>query len=677
MSVFGCNEDTAESQFIVLTEPGAPQGSIFRILKKICVTFLTVQESQLISIMTNAAAVHTWHNYINIHEQKHNPQSHTVSACVSLPLSPSTPELFRLLCACTSGQTEHCIDSKMAKTRLACLLTLLTTHWLQERFPVWRSLSAVTWSPGKKQGPWPLLLAYSLDTDEYINRSKESSIDQTSGRCQLSEIIRFYLRSSTLEMISTHICAPAIVSVATFAQQMFRDGYDMLVSSPKVPFLLSLSVGMDAVKQIEAGVLPVSGSYVLSGLGLQNTHQDSMQSGYSFLGGIRQTKTYFTDRSKHVAKYQVVSLFCGVNTPSFTELTCQPKMSLSEAIGTRHQTCINLTTRFFFVPVFRLLHKMPFVPEWKQRPVNRLSCGKRLFCICLSAFMLSRLVSFSYDMPQMREQCSAEAVKSAPSSCPRCGRVQVREAQNCSHNRDSAPGEACTPSWPYASICFDKALSSSSSRGLTRASRMSIQLFDRDVTVAVVEVGESYTTAHTSYLGGIPISRLEGFSLVLTVTINSVWASECKPVLTLRRLFSWKKTCEVCSATFSHKLPRQVGSCRVLVTGGRQEKRRLRQKKKQLLWKYHQYRYGNQSAGACFVQNLAVIVSQKEAYARGYSRRQEHRQDEYDMIGEGCVRQTGLITRRQHILQLHRAQTLDRTVQLFLAVVVKERCKLC
>lgn len=26
MSVFGCNEDTAESQFIVLTEPGAPQG---------------------------------------------------------------------------------------------------------------------------------------------------------------------------------------------------------------------------------------------------------------------------------------------------------------------------------------------------------------------------------------------------------------------------------------------------------------------------------------------------------------------------------------------------------------------------------------------------------------------------------------------------------------------------
>lgn len=49
------------------------------------------------------------------------------------------------------------------------------------------------------------------------------------------------------------------------------------------------------------------------------------------------------------------------------------------------------------------------------------------------------------------------------------------------------------------------------------------------------------------------------------------------------------------------------------------------------------------------------------------------------MIGEGCVRQTGgementaLITRRQHILQLHRAQTLNRTVQLFLAVVAPQ-----
>lgn len=59
-------------------------GSIFRI-KKICVTFLTVQESQLISIMTNTAAVHTWHNYINIHEQKHNSKSHTgkCQLCIS------------------------------------------------------------------------------------------------------------------------------------------------------------------------------------------------------------------------------------------------------------------------------------------------------------------------------------------------------------------------------------------------------------------------------------------------------------------------------------------------------------------------------------------------------------------------------------------------------------------
>ncbi|XP_056253956.1 junctional adhesion molecule 3B [Seriola aureovittata] len=46
----------------------------------------------------------------------------------SLSLSPSTPKLFRLLCACTASQTEHCIDSKMAKARLACLLTLLSTH---------------------------------------------------------------------------------------------------------------------------------------------------------------------------------------------------------------------------------------------------------------------------------------------------------------------------------------------------------------------------------------------------------------------------------------------------------------------------------------------------------------------------------------------------------------------
>ncbi|XP_037125281.1 junctional adhesion molecule 3B isoform X1 [Syngnathus acus] len=38
------------------------------------------------------------------------------------------PNLFRLLCACTAGQSEHSVDSKMAKARLACLLTLLSTH---------------------------------------------------------------------------------------------------------------------------------------------------------------------------------------------------------------------------------------------------------------------------------------------------------------------------------------------------------------------------------------------------------------------------------------------------------------------------------------------------------------------------------------------------------------------
>ncbi|XP_029030334.3 junctional adhesion molecule 3B, partial [Betta splendens] len=42
--------------------------------------------------------------------------------------SPSTVKLFRLLCACTASQIEHCIDSKMAKACLAWLLTLLSTH---------------------------------------------------------------------------------------------------------------------------------------------------------------------------------------------------------------------------------------------------------------------------------------------------------------------------------------------------------------------------------------------------------------------------------------------------------------------------------------------------------------------------------------------------------------------
>ncbi|XP_005947857.1 junctional adhesion molecule 3B [Haplochromis burtoni] len=47
---------------------------------------------------------------------------------MSLSLSPSPARLFSLLCACTVSQIEHCIDSKMAKTRLAWLLTLLSTQ---------------------------------------------------------------------------------------------------------------------------------------------------------------------------------------------------------------------------------------------------------------------------------------------------------------------------------------------------------------------------------------------------------------------------------------------------------------------------------------------------------------------------------------------------------------------
>ncbi len=59
--------------------------------------------------------------------------------------------------------------------------------------------------------------------------------------------------------------------------------------------------------------------------------------------------------------------------------------------------------------------------------------------------------------------------------------------------------------------------------------------------------------------------------------------------------------------------PEQVGSCLVLVTGGKKENSE-RQKENQLLWQYNQYCYGNWSTRARFVSDRAVIVSPKGAY---------------------------------------------------------------
>lgn len=62
-------------------------------------------------------------------------------------------------------------------------------------------------------------------------------------------------------------------------------------------------------------------------------------------------------------------------------------------------------------------------------------------CICLSAFMLSRLVSFSYDMPQMREQCSAEAVSQrrapvhAVDVCRFVKTAQSKSQQSCNKKK--------------------------------------------------------------------------------------------------------------------------------------------------------------------------------------------------------------------------------------------------
>uniref|UniRef100_A0A3Q2E4P7 Junctional adhesion molecule 3b n=2 Tax=Cyprinodon variegatus TaxID=28743 RepID=A0A3Q2E4P7_CYPVA len=56
----------------------------------------------------------------------------SLSGSVPVGLSPLSllSEAVRLLCACSSSRTEHCIDTKMAKTRLAFLLALLSTHSL-------------------------------------------------------------------------------------------------------------------------------------------------------------------------------------------------------------------------------------------------------------------------------------------------------------------------------------------------------------------------------------------------------------------------------------------------------------------------------------------------------------------------------------------------------------------
>ena len=82
---------------------------------------------------------------------------------------------------------------------------------------------------------------------------------------------------------------------------------------------------------------------------------------------------------------------------------------------------------------------------------------------------------------------------------------------DCSHNRDAAPGEARSPSWPYASVCLG--ILTVSLKRLTWARKMSGQLFHDEVchglSGCLWKAGGA-TTPHTSYLGGIPISRLWG-----------------------------------------------------------------------------------------------------------------------------------------------------------------------
>ncbi len=101
---------------------------------------------------------------------------------------------------------------------------------------------------------------------------------------------------------------------------------------------------------------------------------------------------------------------------------------------------------------------------------------------------------------------------------------------DCSHNRDAAPGEACSPSWPYASICFDKAFSLPPSRGWPGQEKWVanyLSMKNGHGFFGIREKSGGATSAPTCYLGGIPISRLRGLWLVLTVSINSIWTFEC------------------------------------------------------------------------------------------------------------------------------------------------------
>lgn len=83
----------------------------------------------------------------------------------------------------------------------------MPVYWLpelraaQKRFPVWWSLSVVTWS---LEGGSITVLCSCVHwiLTEYINRSNESAIDQTLGCCQLSEIIGRFIN----DMVAATTC---------------------------------------------------------------------------------------------------------------------------------------------------------------------------------------------------------------------------------------------------------------------------------------------------------------------------------------------------------------------------------------------------------------------------------------------------------------------------------------
>lgn len=74
--------------------------------------------------------------------------------------------------------------------------------------------------------------------------------------------------------------------------------------------------------------------------------------------------------------------------------------------------------------------------------------------------MLSRLVSFSYDMPQMREQCSAEAVSQrrapvhAVDVCRFVKTAQSKSQQSCNKKKVRARLKAASQKAPFQFSSF-------------------------------------------------------------------------------------------------------------------------------------------------------------------------------------------------------------------------------